>query len=302
MIYVLGSINMDVVAKVPYVPVQGETMTADGFYINGGGKGANQAVAIAKLGGEVSMIGKVGADAFGTELKANLEAFGVNTQNVTISEKESGIAMILVQDGDNRIVLNPGANYDVTEADVDKGLDLAKKGDILIMQLEIPLAIVEYASIVAKKKGMTVVLNPAPAVELSDALLSNVDLIAPNESETAILSGVEPVGDVELALAVKKLRQKGAGDVLMTLGSRGSAVIEGQTITYVPARKVKAVDTTSAGDTFVGAVCLKLSEGKTLLEAAQFATYASSITVQRAGAAQSIPTITEVQALIDSDK
>ena len=302
MIFVLGSINMDIVARVPYVPKQGETMNADKFYVNQGGKGANQAVAIAKMGGQVKMIGKVGSDAFGVELKQTLLSYGVDITNVGDSKVNSGLAMIIVYENDNRIILDAGANYDVTEKDVDDGLKDAKEGDILIMQLEVPLSIVEYASVKAKEKGMITILNPAPAKELSDLTLANTDILAPNESETEILSGVCPNGDVELALAAKALYRKGVKKLLVTLGSRGSAVIEGQNITYVPAKKVNAVDTTSAGDTFVGATALMLSKGKTLLESAQFATYASAITVQREGAAQSIPTLEEVQAFIDSEK
>ena len=302
MIFVLGSINMDIVARVPYVPKQGETMSADKFYVNQGGKGANQAVAIAKMGGQVKMIGKVGNDAFGQELKETLSSYGVDVTNVSQSNLTSGLAMIIVYENDNRIILDAGANFDIKESDVDEGLKDAKAGDILIMQLEVPLNIVEYASVKAKEKGMITILNPAPAKPLSDLTLSNTDILAPNESEAEILSGVNPTGDVELALSAKALYKKGVKKLLVTLGSRGSAVIEGQTITYVPARKVKAVDTTSAGDTFVGATALMLSQGKGLLESAQFATYASAITVQREGAAQSIPTLDEVQAFIDSEK
>jgi ribokinase len=302
MIYVLGSINMDMVMTVPYLPKNGETLSADKFYINPGGKGANQAVAIAKLGGAVKMIGKVGRDANGRALKENLSAFGVDVSCVTETETSSGLAMIIVEGGDNRIILYKGANHCVCEADVNQGLKDACPGDILIMQLEIPIEIVDYAAAAAKNKGMTVILNPAPAVALSESLMQNVDVIAPNESETEILTGVNPSGDVELALAVKKLYSLGVKKVIVTLGARGAAVAEGQNIDYIPARKVKAVDTTSAGDTFVGACALKLSEGKTLKEAAEFAAVASSITITREGAAVSIPSLKEVQEVIDSEK
>lgn len=302
MIYVLGSINMDMVMTVPYLPKNGETLSADKFYVNPGGKGANQAVAIAKLGGDVKMIGKVGRDANGRELKENLSSFGVDAACVTETDVSSGLAMIVVEGGDNRIILYKGANHCVLEADVDDGLKGARAGDILIMQLEIPLEIVEYAAAAAKKRGMTVILNPAPAVALSVSLMQNVDIIAPNESETEILTGINPSGDVELALAVKKLYSMGVKKVIITLGARGAAVAEGQNIDYIPARKVKAVDTTSAGDTFVGACALKISEGKGLKEAAEFAAVASSITITREGAAVSIPSLKEVQEVIDSEK
>lgn len=302
MIYVLGSINMDMVARVPHMPVGGETLTADKYYVNPGGKGANQAVAIAKLGGKVAMIGKVGSDETGDALKNNLKAMGVDESMVTRADVPSGIAMIIVEGGENRIILYKGANHSVTKADVDKGLKNAKPGDALVMQLEIPLETVTYAAAVAKQKGMLVLLNPAPAVPLGEELLKNVDIIAPNETETEILTGVGLDSDVHIALAVKKLYQLGVKRVIITMGSRGSIVAEGQTITPVEPRKVKAVDTTSAGDTFVGATVLRYLDGDTLEDAARFASVASSITVTREGAAQSIPTLEEVKKVIESEK
>lgn len=302
MIYVLGSINMDMVARVPHMPVGGETLTADKYYVNPGGKGANQAVAIAKLGGKVAMIGKVGSDETGDALKNNLKAMGVDESMVTRADVPSGIAMIIVEGGENRIILYKGANHSVTKADVDEGLKNAQPGDALVMQLEIPLETVTYAAAVAKQKGMLVLLNPAPAVPLGEELLKNVDIIAPNETETEILTGVGLDSDVHIALAVKKLYQLGVKRVIITMGSRGSIVAEGQTITPVEPRKVKAVDTTSAGDTFVGATMLRYLDGDTLEDAARFASVASSITVTREGAAQSIPTLEEVKKVIESEK
>lgn len=302
MIYVLGSINMDMVARVPHMPVGGETLTADKYYVNPGGKGANQAVAIAKLGGKVAMIGKVGSDETGDALKNNLKAMGVDESMVTRADVPSGIAMIIVEGGENRIILYKGANHSVTKADVDEGLKNAQPGDALVMQLEIPLETVTYAAAVAKQKGMLVLLNPAPAVPLGEELLKNVDIIAPNETETEILTGVGLDSDVHIALAVKKLYQLGVKRVIITMGSRGSIVAEGQTITPVEPRKVKAVDTTSAGDTFVGATVLRYLDGDTLEDAARFASVASSITVTREGAAQSIPTLDEVKKVIESEK
>ena len=302
MIYVLGSINMDMVARVPRMPVGGETLTADKYYVNPGGKGANQAVAIAKLGGKVAMIGKVGSDETGDALKNNLKAMGVDESMVTRADVPSGIAMIIVEGGENRIILYKGANHSVTKADVDEGLKNAQPGDALVMQLEIPLETVTYAAAVAKQKGMLVLLNPAPAVPLGEELLKNVDIIAPNETETEILTGVGLDSDVHIALAVKKLYQLGVKRVIITMGSRGSIVAEGQTITPVEPRKVKAVDTTSAGDTFVGATVLRYLDGDTLEDAARFASVASSITVTREGAAQSIPTLEEVKKVIESEK
>lgn len=301
MIYVLGSINMDMVAVAPYMPQSGETLRADKYYTNCGGKGANQAVAIAKLGGKVAMIGKVGYDAYGKVMKDNLAKFGVDVEFVSEAQTTSGVAMIIVVDGDNRIILDAGANYAITTDDVDAGLAKAKSGDILVMQLEVPMDIVTYAADKAKQKGMTVILNPAPATALGQNLLCNVDVITPNESETEIITGIKPDSEVELTLAVKDFYKKGIKNVIITLGSRGSVVTYGQNIELVPSRKVKAIDTTSAGDTYVGAMATMLDSGMDIVSACKFATVASSITVTREGAAQSIPTIKEVQEVMASE-
>ncbi len=299
MIYVLGSINMDMVAVAPYMPKNGETLTANKYYTNPGGKGANQASAIAKLGGKVKMIGKVGDDAYGPVMRDNLAFYGVDVEDVTVAENcNSGVALIIVVDGDNRIILDPGANFKVSKEDVDKGLSKAKSGDILIMQLEIPIQIVTYAADVAKQKGMTVILNPAPAVKLGQDLLCNVDIITPNETETEILTGISPDSEVELALAVKEYYKYGIKNVVITMGSRGAIVTYGNNIVPIEARKVKAVDTTSAGDTYVGAIAVKLDAGVDIVSACKFASVASSITVTRAGAAQSIPTLEEVEQIM----
>ena len=301
MIYVLGSINMDMVAVPPYMPKNGETLTANKYYTNPGGKGANQASAIAKLGGKVKMIGKVGSDAYGPVMKNNLASYGVDVEDVTTAEGNSGIAIIIVVDGDNRIILDPGANFKVTKEDVDKGLCKAKSGDILIMQLEVPMDIVTYAADEAKKKGMTVILNPAPAVKLGQDLLCNVDIITPNETETEILTGISPDSEVELTLAVKEYYKYGIKNVVITMGSRGAIVTYGNNIVPIEARKVKAVDTTSAGDTYVGAIAVKLDAGVDIVTACKFASVASSITVTRAGAAQSIPTLDEVEEIMKNE-
>ncbi|MBR2989150.1 MAG: ribokinase, partial [Clostridia bacterium] len=281
MIFVLGSINIDMVAVVPRTVKVGETMICDKFYSGLGGKGANQAVAIAKLGGKVKFIGKVGNDENGKNAIKTLNGYGVDTEFVSVSQTVStGIAMITVASGDNSIVAYGGANFDITTDEVDLALDGAKEGDILVMQLEMPLSVVEYGASIAKQKGMKVILNPAPATEIPQGIYSLVDLICPNETETEILTGINPRdGEAYLALAVKNFYLKGVGEVLITLGSDGSAIAQGQNITYIEPRKVKAVDTTSAGDTFIGATTLKLSQGKDLYSAVKFATVASSITV-----------------------
>lgn len=303
MIYVLGSINTDVVAVVERLPKPGETMAAIKSYTGQGGKGANQAIAVSRLGGSAAMIGAVGSDAFGAQARENLISCGVDATRVKTVPGSTGIAFITVENGENRIIYDAGANSLVWRSDVDAALAGAGKGDALLAQLEIPVDIVEYAFETAKRKGMLTVLNPAPAVkDLPAGLLKNADIVVPNETETEILSGVMPTGDVELALAIKHLRLNGANDIVITLGDRGSAVCTGQTITYVQPRKVEAVDTTCAGDTFVGAMLLRLMRGDELLSAARFASVASSIAVTREGAAVSIPSEDEVLDVIEKEK
>ena len=280
MIYVLGSINMDMVAKVPYIPVSGETMTAEKFFLSPGGKGANQAVAVAKLGGKVRFIGKVGCDANGQALLDNLAAANVDADSVGRSAFPTGIAMILVEKGDNRIILSPGANYDFDECDVEEALAAAEPGDYLIMQLEIRMETVGFAAELAKKKKTTVLI------------------ICPNESETEILTGIKIKDDVSLAAAVSAFYRMGAKSVVITMGGKGAWVADGSTITHIPPRKVKVVDTTGAGDTFIGAMTLRLEKGEDMVTAGRFAAAASSVTITREGAAASIPSLEEVEKIL----
>lgn len=298
MIYVLGSLNMDLVACVGRMPVAGETMRADSFYTGCGGKGANQAAAVAKLGGATAMIGCVGRDAYGKTMKDNLAAFGADVEYVAELPGDSGIALITVEGGDNRIIINGGANSKLDAALIERALAKAKSGDILVAQLESPMEAIEYAFRLAKKKGMTTVLNPAPAAPLRGELTENVDVIAPNESETELLTGIAPKDEAHTALAVKHFYGCGVKHVIMTLGSKGAAVSVGNEITYIEPRTVTPVDTTAAGDTFVGAVCVCLDRGMDIVSACRYASVAASITITRKGAAASIPTCAEVDAVI----
>ncbi len=294
MIYVLGSINADVSVTVKRMPKKGETISGESLLINQGGKGANQAVAIAKLGEQVKFIGRIGSDAYADMLYGSIKSYGVDVTHLKNTNGDSGVAIIVVENGDNRIILHRGANYEITTADVDKALLGAKSGDVFLTQLEIPLNIICYALKLAKSKGMITVLNPAPAVPLNEDVLSCVDIITPNETETQILTGINPTDEAHIALAVKQFYSYGIKNVIITLGSRGSAVSFGQEITLIPAKKVKVVDTTSAGDTFIGAVVSQMHQGKDIVSACDFATCASAITVSRKGASISIPTISEV--------
>ena len=280
-IFVVGSLNMDLVIKAPFMPENGMTIGGEGFMTNPGGKGANQAAAIGKLGGNVRMVGCVG-EAFGDELKSVLEGYGVDTRCVKkLGGVSSGIAVIVVVDGDNRIILDAGA----------------EAGDYLVAQLEIGLPVVEYALEKAKEKGMVTMLNPAPAAELSEKTLSFCDYFIPNQSEAEFYTGIRPADEVSAKKCAEALAAKGVKNVVVTMGAEGSAYIGGGRYVKVNAFRAEAVDTTAAGDTYVGALAVRLSEGADVEEAMIFASKASSVTVTRRGAQQSIPFRREVEAL-----
>lgn len=286
-IYVVGSINTDLVIKAPYMPVSGETLTGEGFFMAHGGKGANQAVAAARLGGHVIMCGCVGDDDFG---KAALEAFkadGIDTQYIrVVNNTPSGTAMIIVVDGDNRIILDKGANGCLTQQDIDNALEKAQEGDIYLTQLENPIEIIGYGLKRAKEKGMYVILNPAPANKEIAPYLGYCDLITPNETEVDLLGGRE------------KLLEK-VGTLLVTLGGDGFEIITRENTRKYPCMKITPVDTTAAGDTLCGGLIATLAEGKPLEEAAKFGSKAASIACTKKGAQPSIPTRKEVCAWDD---
>ena len=293
-IFVVGSINMDLVIRAPFMPENGMTISGSDFMTNPGGKGANQAVSVAKLGGEAYMVGCVG-NSFGNELIQTLSGYGVNTDFVLKKEEvSSGIAVIVVVDGDNRIILNEGANSLVDEKLIDSALATASKGDIMICQLEIPQKMVKYAFEKAKKIGMTTIFNPAPAAKLIDGILENVDIINTNQSETEFYTGIYPKDLNTQHEAAIKLQHLGVNTVLITLGTNGSCVIKDGKYSHVNSYKVEAVDTTAAGDTYIGAFATKLSKGASFEEAMDFASKASSITVTRHGAQVAIPYLNEL--------
>ncbi|MDE6966201.1 MAG: ribokinase [Clostridiales bacterium] len=310
MIYVLGSINNDVSLELERIPKKGETIIADGCRMGLGGKGANQAVAIARLamrGADkahkaVKMIGLVGNDAVGTEMINKLDAANVDTEFVRQVNRATGTAIIALtgKDKDNRIIVYSGANLGLSKSDVDEALEHATSADTLLCQLEVPLYIVAYALRKAHAIGMTTVLNPAPAKELPDDFYYNVDLIVPNETETQILTGINPKDwDSQLA-AMRVFHERGVRYVVLTLGANGAAISDnGKLISHIPACKTTVADTTAAGDTFVGALSLTYPHVGmySFKEACLFATKASSITVSRRGAAESIPSFDEVCSL-----
>ena len=285
-IVVIGSSNTDMTIKGDRLPKPGETVLGGEFRMGPGGKGANQAVAAQRLGADVSFICKVGRDIFGDNAISGYQKEGIDCSRILRSDKASGTALILVDgNAENCIAVAPGANADLTPEDVDSVADVIRSADYLILQLEIPVESVLRAAKIAHEAGVYVILNPAPACHLPDELFGYISLITPNQTESALLSGV---GD-NLDAAVEKLMQLGVKDVVVTLGSKGSLVISEGAKTLVPSLKVKAVDTTAAGDTFCGALCVALSEGCSLVDAAGFATKASALTVQKMGAQDSIP-------------
>ena len=274
-IIVVGSINTDLVIKAPYMPQTGETLTGSGFFTAHGGKGANQAVAAARLGGNVVMCGCVGNDDFGKSAIDSLKADGVDVSHVKVVDGvPTGTAIIIVENGDNRIILDKGANACLTEADIDNVLQTASSGDIYLTQLENSIDVIGYGLKKAREKGMFVVLNPAPANRDIEKYLKYCNLITPNESETELFGG-------------KQALKAQAEEVLITLGSKGFEVGE----KVYPCIKVEnVVDTTAAGDTLCGGLVASLSFGANLVDSAKFGSKAASIACTRYGAQPSIPT------------
>ena len=294
-ILVIGSSNTDMTAKTQELPRPGETVLGGVFTMGAGGKGANQAVAAQRLGGDVQFICKVGKDMFGDNAIAQYEKEGLDTSGILRSQLPSGVALIYVDShAENCIVVASGANGDLSEADIEASRQAILNCGILLLQLESPIPSVLKAAKMAHEAGATVVLNPAPACALPEELFRYIDLFIPNETELSTFSGL-PVNNAEDAFkAAKAMQAKGVGKIIVTMGSKGALICEGSTSDFVPAHKVKAVDTTAAGDTFCGALCVAISEGKSLKEAAEFACAASALTVQKMGAQNSIPFRKEV--------
>lgn len=294
-ITVLGSLNMDLVTTVERAPGMGETVLGESFKTVCGGKGGNQAEAIARLGGNVEMLGCVGSDSYGRILKDNLKKDGTKTENIEEIGLSSGIAVITVCGGDNSIIVVKGANDYVTKEYVDKNKKVIEQSDYLVMQLEIPFETVEYAMKTAEKSGTKVVFNPAPMNKECISLIPYTDIFVVNEHEAGIVTE-DTVSDKEDAQkAIKKLVNMGAKTVVITLGEKGCVYNVGEEIFYTPAVKTKAVDSTAAGDSFIGAVLVKLTEGVQMREAVEFAAKVSSIVVSRPGAADSIPYRSEIE-------
>jgi ribokinase len=289
-ILVIGSSNTDMTVLADRLPVPGETVLGGTFAMGQGGKGANQAVAAQRLGGVVTFICKVGRDIFGVNSIKEYKKEGMDTSKVMYSDKPSGVALISVDThAENCIVVASGANGDITVEDIEANRKDIEKAAILLLQLEIPVDAVVRAAKIAHEAGVYVVLNPAPACDLPEEIYQYLSLIIPNQTEIALMTGIEVKDEEGAAKAVKALQSKGTKDVIVTMGSKGSMVYHEGKATFVPSRKVNAVDTTAAGDTYCGGLCVALSEGKDIIAAAEFATASSALTVQKRGAQDSIP-------------
>lgn len=304
LITVVGSLNIDLIIRTPRIPEPGETVIGSGFHTAPGGKGANQAVAAALLGSEVAMVGRVGDDDFAKTLLASLDQTHVDHMYVTRDSKHStGVAFIAVDDaGENSIVVASGANMHVAQEDLNNAQDLIASSDVLVLQLEIPLEIVERAAQIAKANDVRVVLNPAPAQKLPRTLLESVDYLIPNESESAFLS-IMPVGNIsEVRAAAQALLDSGVGTVVSTLGQRGALLANEAGFELMPAYEVNVVDTTAAGDAFVGGFSVAIGEGKSVPEAVRWGNAAGALATTRLGAQTSLPKRAEVLDLFESGK
>lgn len=299
-IVVLGSCNTDMVVRVVHLPQPGETIIGSDFMINQGGKGANQAVAVSRLGGHVSFVARVGNDGFGQQSVKLLKSEGIDVSYVKLTEGVStGVALIPVDsNGENCIIVDSGANAKLSEQDVLSAREIIESADVLLMQLETPINTVLAAAKMAHEHGALVVLNPAPFPQqpLPLDLLRLVDIITPNETEASMMSGVQVVDEESASKAIVKIQSMGVGTVILTAGGKGAYTMKEGVLCHIPAFPTHVVDTTAAGDTFCGALCVSLCEGSSLEDAIRFANKAASISVTRVGAWCSIPHRSELHA------
>jgi len=295
-ILVVGSSNTDMVIRTEHLPRPGETVLGGTFFMNPGGKGANQAVAVARLGGQITFICKTGSDIFGHQAHQLFEEEGINTSYVLSDSKNpSGVALITVDShAENCIAVASGANMNLSPKDLKRAKEAIEKADIILMQLEIPIETVEYVARTANEQGKKVILNPAPAQPLSPELINDLYLITPNETEAELISGITITDDETAVKAARRIIELGVGNVVITLGARGALVCNQTTNEFVNGYKVDATDTTAAGDIFNGALAVALAENRSLLDAVRFACKTSAISVTRVGAQSSAPYRTEV--------
>lgn len=289
-IIVIGSSNTDMVVKSPVLPKPGETILGGTFLMNAGGKGANQAVAAARLGGDVTLVAKVGNDIFGKQSIEGFKHENINTEFVFFGEETpSGIALIMVnEEGENCIVVAPGANANLLPADIEQVINLSE-AEIILMQLEIPIETIEAVVKKAKQNKQKVIINPAPAQKLPDELLNGLFLITPNETEAGLLTGITVVDEATALQAADVFLTKGVQNVIITLGKQGAYFHNKDMKFKIAAPTVKAMDTTAAGDTFSGAIAVAVTEKMEWKQAIQFAVKAASVSVTRMGAQASVP-------------
>ena len=301
-ILVVGSSNTDMIIKMERIPKPGETIIGGEFASAAGGKGANQAVGAARAGGAVTFIARVGQDMFGDKAIAGFIADGINVDYVARDRTSpSGVALIFVgQNGENSIAVASGANAKLTPADVRKAKSAFQEANVLLLQLETPLDTVQAAAELATAAGVRVILNPAPARPLPDKLLRQIYLLTPNESEAELLTGMAVDNEDGAAKAADALLARGVQNVIVTMGARGALLAGKDLRKLIPVFKVKAVDTTAAGDVFNGTLAFGLAEGRSLFEAARFASAAAAISVTRMGAQTSAPTRREIEQLLDA--
>lgn len=295
-ICVIGSLNMDLVVNVDAMPKPGQTIIGSNFKEVPGGKGANQAVAMARLNGNVSMIGKVGEDGFGQTLINSLKNDKVDTTYIQTAKGSTGVALITVDmNAQNSIVVSPGANFEVKEEDIDNNIKAIENSEIVVLQLETPLNTIKYALNKAKELNKYTILNPAPAVKLDDEIIKNVDLLTPNETELEIISGVSIETEEDIQKAAQIMIEKGVKELIVTLGSKGSLYINKEKSMFKKAYKVEAVDTTAAGDSYTGALAVALSQDKGIADAMDFASKVGALSVLKEGAQSSLPTLEDVK-------
>ena len=301
-VVVVGSFMMDLVIKAERRPQKGETLIGQQFGMFGGGKGNNQAIAAARLGGDVTMVGRLGRDSFGDTLMDALVEEGVEIRFI-VRDAEVGTGVgspVIDADGDNSIIIVPRANMRLSAADVDRAASAISDSDVLLLQLEVPIAASQRAAEIAKSSGTKVILNPAPARDLPDSFLAQVDILTPNQVEAELLSGVE-VSDSEGAeRAARILLDRGVSAVILTLGEGGALLLKDGLTTSIPAYRVNVVDTTAAGDAFCGALATALARGEALEDAVVFANAAGALAVTVLGAAPSMPTVKQITEFLAS--
>jgi ribokinase len=301
-IVIVGSSGTDMIIKLDRIPRPGETLLGGEFHITGGGKGANQAVSAARAGGEVAFVARLGQDEFGDQAIAAFVKDRINVDHIYRDRKvATGVALIFVdKHGENSIGVAPGANGRLSSGDIKNARKIFDGAGVMVVQLEIPLQTVQAAALLAAKSGARVILNPAPARALPDALLRHVSILTPNETEAELLTGIKVNSDSAAAKAASVLRARGVQTVILTLGARGALVATSDSAQIVSGFKVKAVDPTGAGDVFNGALAVALAEEQSLIDAVRFANAAAAISVTRLGAQPSAPSRREIEKLLKS--